>query len=378
MKSPPALSAGIGGSPRLTRHVARLHSPDPVSLDAAGRPLHGLAAKLLSAAAFTLATAADPRALEPGVAISRGSHTSFVVEQRVDQLMAFNASSTSSYAFRGDPEVLRGLVGASVRAQAHAANENSLAAEETHLRLYWRPYCDLQDTPYVRPNIGNLNFEERQLEEAWWGGLVPWVQKIMPNGQGIVGAALPSSILKVARNIRRAHKRQGIETASLSSAVRATDGLLKEFLLEHGALALVPKRKEPLTNEEIVAVFRYSGPINGNRSKKVLDWQTPEYSSLLAMFHTLAQTGMRKGEVSLPPKTRFDKSRLSMRNVRWRIGGMVYDELTPELYARLLTEGGYALLRPPPSKADPFSLHWGRAPSTSASARQRQSMPHAS
>ena len=121
-----------------------------------------------------------------------------------------------------------------------------------------------------------------------------------PNGQGVVGAALPSSILKVARNIRRAHKRQGIETASLSSAVRATDGLLKEFLLEHVALALVPKRKEPLTNEEIVAVFRYSGPINGNRSKKVLDWQTPEYSSLLAMFHTLAQTGYAQGRGEPP------------------------------------------------------------------------------
>ena len=55
----------------------------------------------------------------------------------------------------------------------------------------------------------------------------------------------------------------------------------------------------------------------------------------------------------------FDKSRLSMRNVRWSIGGVVYDELTPELYARLCAEGGYALLRPPPSKVDPFSLHWG-------------------
>ena len=39
--------------------------------------------------------------------------------------------------------------------------------------------------------------------------------------------------------------------------------------------------------------------------------------------------------------------------------GNVYDELTLELYARLCREGGYALLRPPPSKADPFSLHWG-------------------
>ena len=61
----------------------------------------------------------------------------------------------------------------------------------------------------------------------------------------------------------------------------------------------------------------------------------------------------------MPPKAKFDRSRLSMLNVRWRIGGRICDYLTPALYVRLQTEGGYALLRPPPSKADPFSLHWG-------------------
>ena len=166
-------------------------------------------------------------------------------------------------------------------------------------------------------------------------------------------------MLKVVQNIRRAHMRLNIQTVSLAPCVRATEGLLKEFLLEHGPLALIPKRKEPLTNEEIFSIFSYSGPIGRARSQRRLDWGSPEYSSLLAMFHTLAQTGMRKGEVSLARNARFDKSRISMRNVRWSVGGVVYDELTPELYARLCTEGGYALLRPPPSKADPFSLHWG-------------------
>ena len=150
----------------------------------------------------------------------------------------------------------------------------------------------------------------------------------MPNQQGVVGAALPQSILKVAQNIRRAHARIHIQTVSLAPCVRATDGLLKDFILEHGPLALIPKRKEPLTNEEIARIFAHAGPIGRSRSPKVLDWSSPEYSSLLAMFHTLAQTGMRKGEVSLPANARFDKSRLSMLNVRWSIGGVVYDDLT--------------------------------------------------
>ena len=54
------------------------------------------------------------------------------------------------------------------------------------------------------------------------------------------------------------------------------------------------------------------------------------------------------------------RAHLSMANVRWCIGGVIYDALTPELYERL-ADGDYALLRPPPSKSDQFSLHWGAA-----------------
>ena len=299
----------------------------------------------------------------PALPVAEGEdeqRVSFVVAQRVDALMVTNQqNSTRPHAFRGDPARLRALLDCSLRTQARSANENSLAAEETHKRLYWAPYCETQGTSVVRPDCRSLSWDEVQLEEAWWAGAIPFVQARMPNQQGVVGAALPHSVLKVVQNIRRAHMRLNIQTVSLAPCVRATEGLLKEFLLEHGPLALIPKRKEPLTNEEIAAIFSYSGPIGRARAQRRLAWDSPEYSSLLAMFHTLAQTGMRKGEVSLARNARFDKSRISMLNVRWSIGGVVYDELTPDLYARLCAEGGYALLRPPPSKADPFSLHWG-------------------
>ena len=303
-----------------------------------------------------------PSALpQPTATVDTASGTAaFAVQQRVDLLMQENARSTKPHAFRGDQGELRALLTAQVNAQVRAANESSKAAEDSHFRLYWKPYCDLQRTPYLRPHVDSLTFCERQLEEAWWGGIIPWVAARMPNQAGKIGAALPSSVLKVPSNMRRWHRRQGVVPVSLKAAVQATDGLLKDFLLEHGPLALVPKRKEPLTNEEILDMFNYSGDLYaGSRKRHQLDWTSPMFSSLLAMFHTLAQTGMRKAEVSLPPKAKFDRSRLSMLNVKWRIGGRTYDYLTPELYARLQKEGGYALLRPPPSKADPFSLHWG-------------------
>ena len=172
-----------------------------------------------------------------------------------------------------------------------------MAAEEGHLRLYWAPYCDLQRTPYIRPDVRALSFDEIQVEEAWWGGFVPWVAARMPNRQGVLGLALPSSNLKPLRNMRRAHKRLGIETVSLRTATRATDGLLRRFVLEHGPLALVPKRKEPLTNEEILAMFSLDPQrLGSGRGAFAFDWRLPRFSSLIAMFHVLAQTGMRKGE----------------------------------------------------------------------------------
>ena len=48
------------------------------------------------------------------------------------------------------------------------------------------------------------------------------------------------------------------------------------------------------------------------------------------------------------------------RMLRWMIGGVIYDAPTTE-QLRNLKNGDYALLRPPPSKADQFSLHWGAA-----------------
>ena len=363
--APPALSAGKGSSPRITRASSRLPSPPHVALDSSGRPPARLLAGPSSANAAPALGVALGSSTSDGVAPVGSvspegiSHMAAAINSRVDHLMIINAASTRAHAFRGDQEELRCLLNSSLSAQARSTNENSLAAELSHIRLYWGPYCQLQRTPYLRPDVASLSYDERCLEEAWVAGFIPFTQRIMPSREGVIGAALPSSILKALRNVRRWHGRQSVHMVSLSAAVRATDGLLRDFLTEHGPLALIPKRKEPLTNEEIAAIFAYNGTIGGPRSRKTLDWSSPEYSSLLAMFHTLAQTGMRKGEVSLAARVRFDKSRLSWRNVRWRIGGAVYDELTPELYARLLRDGGYALLRPPPSKADPFSLHWG-------------------
>ena len=360
--SPRALSAGVGASPRYTRHAPRVHSSPSVALSMDGKSpmmVRGFGACMLGTLAVAAATATDLVPVAGRVTRNVVQRTD-IIDKRVEHLMNVNANNDKSWALKGDPNVLRDLLTAGFLAQADGENKNSKAHQTSHLNLYWVPYCALQDTTVIRPDVSLLNYNERLIEEAWWGGAIPWIQARMPNKSGVIGAALPSSVLKVVRNMKAMFKSQGINTVSLHNATKAADGLLKGFLLEHGPLALIPKRKEPLTNEEISDIFSLSGcTLGSGRSAVNLDWKDPAYSSLLAMFHVLAQTGMRKAEVSLPSKEKFDRSRLSFENVRWRIGGEIYNSLTAELYDRLLIEGGYALLRPPPSKADQFSLHWG-------------------
>ena len=183
----------------------------------------------------------------------------------------------------------------------------------------------------------------------------------MASKQGVVGMAKPSSVMAVLRGVRRAHFRLGVETAPLTAAVRACDGALREYVELHGPECLVPTRKEPLPPTLVrELVGQGSILVNGKllTTKYHLDWDTPVFSSLRAMFATLAQTGMRKAEVTVSKDGLFNAGHLSMASIRWVIGGLHYACPTAEQLGRL-RNGDYALLTPPPSKSDQFSLHWG-------------------
>jgi integrase len=80
-----------------------------------------------------------------------------------------------------------------------------------------------------------------------------------------------------------------------------------------------------------------------------------------ALWALLAQTGMRKAEIALPPGEKFALKHFSWDNISWRIGGKPHARLTQELFAQL-SSGDTMIVRPPPSKADPFGLRWGVRP----------------
>ena len=283
-------------------------------------------------------------------------------EARVDVLMDINDRSTHPWALRPrSPEVLEDLLRVVARFYERSAPDSTLDTEASNWS-WWIRYCSCAElwlTPNcgMRPDRRQLSYEEQMLEETLWAGAVPWIHKRMKSRAGIVGAAKPSSVMNVLRGVRRAHLRQRVDTVALQAAVRACGGLMRDYIELHGADALMPHRKEPLTNPLIRGLLTLANGTELARGK-YLYWASPRYASLRAMFATLAQTGMRKAEVSLSPKVTFGRTHLAMANVRWMIGGRIIDAPSMDEFASMV-DGDYALLRPPPSKADQFSLHWG-------------------
>ena len=281
---------------------------------------------------------------------------------RVADIMGANSTCDKPWSLRPrDPATLQALLETVHRYYERAAPDSTLGTEASNWRWWLRYTCcpRLWAVPCVavRPDRRQLTFSEQLLEEAMWAGAVPWIHLRMANKAGVVGAAKPSSVINVLRGVRRAHLRQQIDTVSLQAAVRACQGLMREYVEIHGADALLPHRREPLTNKHIKALLAmpegtYLTP------RKQLKWADSGHSSLRAIYATLAQTGMRKGEVSLASGVDFGRMHLALKNVRWLIGGVIYDAPTAE-QLRSLAHGDYALLTPPPSKADQFSLHWG-------------------
>ena len=302
-----------------------------------------------------------PRA-DPTVTEAR--RLSAFAANRVDHLVDIAMKGDKPWSLKPrDPERLRSALVALHRMYERAAPDSTLGQESSNWK-WWLKYCEegeYVDVAPVRPDKRALTADEYILEQQFFAGAVPWIHTRMANKQGVVGMAKPSSVMAVLRGVRRAHFRMGIETAPLTAAVRACDGALREYVELHGPECLVPTRKEPLP-PTLVRELVGQGTIlvNGKllTTKYHLEWDTPVFGSLRALFATLAQTGMRKAEVTVSKDGLFNASHISMASIRWVIGGIHYACPTAEQLGQL-RNGDYALLTPPPSKSDQFSLHWG-------------------
>ena len=124
--------------------------------------------------------------------------------------------------------------------------------------------------------------------------------------------------------VRRIHRRHNVSMVSCTQLSAVLKGLTKAFILEHGAEALLPARREPLGPDLLRRLLRTpKGTVLGTAR---VDWNSTIFLCLGGMFALGGGTGFRKSEVALPSQTAFDDRRLCRTSVLWLIDGTLFND----------------------------------------------------
>ena len=127
--------------------------------------------------------------------------------------------------------------------------------------------------------------------------------RVLPNGQP--QPPKPENAMRILRGVRAVLSDQGIEAPSLELAARRAHALMLRYRDTHGPEALLPQKKAPLTHALICALLAVPEDAALNFHGRVWSWRTDFGQSTRALWHTLAQTGFRKAEVSVDPLGTF-------------------------------------------------------------------------
>ena len=274
--------------------------------------------------------------------------------------------------------------------------EDTPVTTQANLRSNWRHwerFCAEAGAgnPW-RPNIETLDPSGVERERVLWTAGLIWIYthsmkpkpgNLLTHGEfrGQPAPCKPENALAILRGVRKEHLDRGLTPPTLTLATRRMHELTRRYAKLYGPENLVPKKKSTLTHALIVGMLNVKEDSHvphrvprasrratdtddagaGRRTPgKLWSWRTPFGASCAALFHVLSQTGFRKAEVALGDEE-WGNMHISFANLTWRIGGV--DTPNPTA-AQLfnLKKGDFAIIRPPPSKCDPYSAKWGNSP----------------
>ena len=213
----------------------------------------------------------------------------------------------------GRPEELAGTLEElrEVLDAAYASSTNS--TDKYHLEA-WRKACAELGTPMWRTdaaaNSGLDPVGHRREIILPALALLRMYAKMSPRSKKDPAANPRSAIAKLYA-VAREHNKRGYKMAPFTVAIQVVKGLLRRYVELHGTDSLAPARKNPLTNELIMGML--GAPV---------DWTLHYWIAVRATFEVLAETGMRKADVSRATKaTPFRKGRLTYASLTWSLGG---------------------------------------------------------
>ena len=241
----------------------------------------------------------------------------------------------------GNPSKLVELLDQVGDKMSHAFAAGTTAKDTYHLKA-WKGVCASLGTPCWRTDVAAnsgadpVGYKREVLLLAI--ALVMLFSRMRPRSKADPQAN-PRSALQKLRAVAREHKKRGYIMAPLTFAVEVMKGMLHEAVALHGTDWLAPARKLPLTNAIIIAMLAVADGLVGMGF--VVTRSSYFWVAALATFAVLAETGMRKADVSKPlassPKAR---GRLTFASLRWEIDGVKYASLSA---AQLLAaRPGYA------------------------------------
>jgi hypothetical protein len=266
----------------------------------------------------------------------------------------------SVFALRAGSARLSAMEDAVARAVGQASPLSTLRGDDSHWR-FWCVHAANLGTAAVRGDLAancGLDVNGHQREVFIMASFVI-ARFTNMRARRAGGRPKPQSAVNSLSAVIRCHRRRGITMARAPVVGVLLRGLQREFVAEHGADALEPKRKEPF------------GPTNMRKLRSiatgtkvgslVLDWAAPFWISYWAALCVMAQGAFRKAEMFLADASAFGPNRLSRAHLWWRLGGIV---LVSPSKAQLdsATHGDCAFLKPPPAKNDPFGLTFGTHP----------------
>ena len=390
---------GGGEAPRLTapvlglpRHASRPPRLSGLSRDALSRSGTAWEARVISSLGLPAGTPPRPQRLTGSAAPLRIRRPALVAPAlatprpfaltpppmarvatpRVDGWEAALLQDPSAFALLpGEPEKLEGLLDDMRDTLARAFASSTNRTDVYHLRA-WERACRQLGTPMWRTDVAaNSGIDpighRRELILPALALIIMYAD-MSPRSKDHV-MANPRSALSKLYAVAREHKKRGFRMAPFSLAIQVVKGMLQRHVEEHDILP--PERKNPLNEEQIAgmlatpngtseASIRESG--TRRRGDLVVDYAEYMWIAARATFATLAETGMRKGDVSKATKsTAFKRGRLTFGRLTWEINGTRMAAPTLDDF-KGMTHGGcwltYGAL-----KNDAFGEFFGSKPS---------------
>jgi site-specific DNA-cytosine methylase len=170
------------------------------------------------------------------------------------------------------------------------------------------------------------------------------------------GPCKPNTARAFLRSVRKVHQMRGITMVPISSVSAVFKGCMARHVKLYGVESLLPDTKQPFHKVHVHRLAHL--PDGAKLGSKIFRRAETWCRSWDAYVATSASTGMRKAEVAF---THPEATPITRSAVSWIVRGVAVPFLNKAQLASL-REGDYVVLKPPPSKTDPFALIWGNRP----------------